>query len=109
MPLVERSYLSLLLERDPNFYADSAPGNQIAYEFSNGRRFRAPDAGLTYDNFKPYTDNVVYGDQIVFYGDLHVVYLNDGPVVSVPPDPIGYNPVVYGGSPVAYLGQPVSY
>jgi hypothetical protein len=37
----ERSYMSLLLERDPEFYGDRK--RLVAYEFSNGRKFIAPE------------------------------------------------------------------
>jgi len=47
---VERSYKSLVLDAEPDFYEKSAPINTTVYEFSNGRRFMAR---RLYDNYFP--------------------------------------------------------
>jgi hypothetical protein len=47
---VERSYLSLMLERDPEYYARTRNTNRTEYRFSNGREFKGHDL---YRNYFP--------------------------------------------------------
>lgn len=47
---VERSYRSILLEADPDFYQRSNNLNRIEYKFSNGREFKGHNI---YDNYTP--------------------------------------------------------
>lgn len=46
--MVERSYLSLLLERDPDYYARSRNTNRVEYRMSNGREFKGHDLYANY-------------------------------------------------------------
>lgn len=69
--LVERSYLSLLLEADPDFYSTSRNTNRVEYRFSDGREFMGRDL---YGNYAPYEYGVVYGETIVFYNGEMVTY-----------------------------------
>lgn len=76
--LVERSYLSLLLERDPEYYARTRSTNQVAYRIpENGRKFLSPDY---YENYAADVQfQVVYNgdDNPVFYNGQAVVYTQD--------------------------------
>lgn len=66
----ERSYMALLLERDPEFYADRT--QQVEYEFGNGRTFIARP---TYSSYGPEFSYVVYyGNDPVYYGAEQVQY-----------------------------------
>lgn len=66
----ERSYMALLLERDPEFYADRT--RQVEYEFGNVREFIARP---TYSSYGPTFSYVVYlGDEPVYYGTDQVQY-----------------------------------
>jgi hypothetical protein len=47
---VERSYLSLLLERDPEYYSRTRDTNRVEYRFSNGREFKGH---ALYSNYFP--------------------------------------------------------
>lgn len=60
----ERSYMALLLERDPEFYADR--NRQVEYEFGNGHEFIARP---TYSSYGPTFSYVVYlGNDPVYLG-----------------------------------------
>lgn len=48
--LVERSYLSMLLQADPEFYARTRNTNRAEYRFSNGREFMGHEL---YRNYFP--------------------------------------------------------
>lgn len=50
----QRPLKAVILEADPNFYEDSNPANQTAYEFSNGRKFKSR---RPYDNYTPIEDD----------------------------------------------------
>jgi len=64
----ERSYMALLLERDPEFYADR--NRQVEYEFGNGREFLARPA---YSSYGPKFSYVVYlGNDPVYLGTEQV-------------------------------------
>lgn len=66
----ERSYMAVLLERDPDFYADR--NRQVEYEFANGRQFIAR---TTYSSYGPTFSYVVYyGNDPVYYGAEKVQY-----------------------------------
>lgn len=47
---VERSYMSFVLRKNPDFYAEARNTNRAEYEFSNGRRFMGHDL---YSNYFP--------------------------------------------------------
>jgi hypothetical protein len=72
--LVERSYLSLLLEADPDFYSTSRNSNRAEYRFSNGREFMGRDI---YSNYGPYTYGVEYLGALVYYNGEMVTYQTD--------------------------------
>lgn len=60
----ERSYMAVLLERDPDFYADR--NRQVEYEFGNGREFIARPP---YSSYGPTFSYVVYlGNDPVYLG-----------------------------------------
>lgn len=66
----ERSYMAVMLERDPDFYADR--NRQVEYEFGNGREFIARP---TYSGYGPEFSYVVYfGNDPVYYGADKVQY-----------------------------------
>jgi hypothetical protein len=72
--LVERSYISLLLERDPEYYARTRSTNQVEYRIpETGRKF------LGHDYYGNYADDVSF--QVVFKGDDNPVYYNGSAVV----------------------------
>lgn len=52
----ERSLRSLIVEADPNFYEHANPANQIAYPFSNGRKFKGY---RPYSNYFPGFFNII--------------------------------------------------
>lgn len=60
----ERSYMSELLLRDPDFYADRRNGHE--YEFSNGRKFKQREP---YESFGPFDYTVYLGEDPVFFGE----------------------------------------
>jgi hypothetical protein len=69
--LVERSYLSLLLEADPDYYTTSRNTNRAEYRFSNGREFLGHNI---YENYKPFLYGVEYLGIPVFYNGEIVTY-----------------------------------
>lgn len=69
--LVERSYLSLLLEKDPDYYARTRNTNRVEYRFSNGREFLGHDL---YNNYGPFDYPVIYGGESVVYNGETVLY-----------------------------------
>lgn len=74
MSLVERSYLSLLLERDPEYYARNRNTNRTEYKFSNGREFLGHEL---YGNYGPFTYGVTYrGEPVLYLGEM-VTYESD--------------------------------
>lgn len=65
----ERSYMAVMLERDPDFYADR--NRQVEYEFGNGREFIARP---TYSSYGPTFSYVVYvGYDPVYLGTEKVL------------------------------------
>lgn len=76
--LVERSYLSLMVERDPEYYARTRSTNQVEYRIpENGRKFLGHDYYANYAADVAF--QVVYGgdDNPVFYAGSAVVYTQD--------------------------------
>ena len=73
--LVERSYISLLLAKDPDYYARNAANNQVEYDFSDlgGRKFKSREP---YD-FGPYTYFYEYEGLPVTYNGELVVLISD--------------------------------
>lgn len=70
---VERSYMSLLLEADPDYYATRNNGHE--YEFSNGRRFKEH---VPYTGYGPTFDyRVAYEGDHVTYGGDYVSYTTE--------------------------------
>ncbi len=69
--LVERSYLSILLERDPDYYARTRNTNRVEYKMSNGREFLGHDI---YSNYFPIDVPVIYGGLVVTYNGEVVTY-----------------------------------
>lgn len=72
--LVERSYLSLLLEADPEYYSRSRNTNRVEYRFSNGREFLGHNL---YSNYPPYFYGVEYNGELVYYDGEMVIYQTD--------------------------------
>ncbi len=103
--LVERSYLSILLERDPDYYARTRNTNRVEYKMSNGREFLGHDI---YSNYFPL-------DLLVYIGPYPVIY--DGALVSYEAQSLAdvdqpfefASLTLYGGIPVTYGGLPVGY
>ncbi len=59
--LVERSYLSILLERDPDYYARTRNTNRVEYKMSNGREFLGHDLYANYfPQFFPVLDEGLF-------------------------------------------------
>jgi hypothetical protein len=71
--LVERSYLSMLLEADPEFYSRARDSARVEYEFSDGRKF----LGREPYNYGPYLYGVEYLGELVYYNGEMVVYQSD--------------------------------
>lgn len=72
--LIERSYLSLLAERDPEYYARTRSTNQVEYRIpENGRKF------FGHDYYTNYEADVAF--QVVYNGDDNPVYYNGQPVI----------------------------
>ena len=46
--LVERSYMSMLIKQNPEYYAEARNTNRVEYEFSNGRKFRGHEIYTNY-------------------------------------------------------------
>jgi hypothetical protein len=53
---VERSYMSMLIKQNPDFYAQARNTNRAEYEFSNGRKFMGHNI---YSNFFPREFHVI--------------------------------------------------
>lgn len=72
---VERSYISLLLEKDPDYYARNAPNNQTEYDFSDlgGRKFKSREPYA----LGPYTYHYEYEGELVTYNGELVTLLSD--------------------------------
>jgi len=70
---VERSYMSFVLKKNPDYYAEARNENRTEYEFSNGRRFRGHNI---YSNFFPRNFHVidqgipVYDEGVPVYEEL---------------------------------------
>ena len=95
--LVERSYMALLLERDPEYYTNTRPSNRVAYKFSNGREFtdREPYAG-------GYLYGVEYRGELVFWNGEMVTYETDALLRAE-------SLVEYLREPIDWMGEMVAY
>jgi hypothetical protein len=98
--LVERSYLSLLLEADPEYYSRSRNTNRAEYVFSNGREFMGHNL---YSNYAPYEYGVTY-ENIVFYNGEMVTYTVPTLQNYSDTDLYGLN-ATYDGRDVYYLAD----
>lgn len=76
--LVERSYISLLLEKDPDFYANARDTARVEYRFSNDREF----LGHELYNWGPFAYEVIYNDQEVWENGEKVLYYSDTLIVD---------------------------
>lgn len=72
MPLVERSYVSLLLEKDPDFYARARDTARVEYRFSNDREF----FGHELYNWGPFAYEVIYNGEEVWDSGEKIHYLS---------------------------------
>lgn len=70
MPLVERSYIGMLLQAEPDFYARTRNTNRVEYKFSNGREFKGRDL---YSNYFPLL-MPVYDEGVVVTDESEVTY-----------------------------------
>lgn len=52
--LVERSYMSMILKQNPEYYTQARNTNRTEYEFSNGRRFTGHEI---YQNYSAYQED----------------------------------------------------